>query len=36
VSFVDVGVEYSWGQRTTLNNNHATQNALTSAFKFRF
>jgi hypothetical protein len=36
VSFVDVGVEYTWGQRTTLNNLHATQNALVSAFKFRF
>jgi hypothetical protein len=24
VSFVDVGIEYMWGQRTVLNNNHAT------------
>jgi hypothetical protein len=36
VSFVDVGVEYTWGQRTVLNNNHATQNALISEVKFRF
>jgi hypothetical protein len=36
VSFMDVGVEYMWGQRTVLNNNHATMNALISEFKFRF
>jgi hypothetical protein len=36
VSFVDVGIEYMWGQRTVLNNNHATMNTLISEFKFRF
>ncbi len=36
VSFVDVGLEYTWGQRTVLNNQHATQNVLISEFKFRF
>ena len=36
VSFVDVGVEYMWGQRTVLNNNHATLNVLITKFAFRF
>jgi hypothetical protein len=36
VSFVDVGIEYMWGQRTVLNNQHATMNTLISEFKFRF
>ncbi|HWB50991.1 MAG TPA: hypothetical protein VG651_17905, partial [Stellaceae bacterium] len=36
VSFVDVGLEYMWGQRTVLNNQSATQNVLISEFKFRF
>jgi hypothetical protein len=36
VSFMDVGVEYMWGQRTVLNNNHAVENALISKFLFRF
>jgi hypothetical protein len=36
VSFADVGIEYMWGQRTVLNNQHATQNVLISEFKFRF
>ena len=36
VSFVDVGVEYMWGQRTVLNNQHAVQNTLISKFAFRF
>ena len=36
VAFVDVGVEYTWGQRTVLNNSHATQNVLISKFAFRF
>ncbi|HEU0218162.1 MAG TPA: DcaP family trimeric outer membrane transporter [Stellaceae bacterium] len=36
VSFVDVGLEYMWGQRTVLNNTTATQNVLISEFKFRF
>jgi hypothetical protein len=36
VSFVDVGIEYTWQQRTALNNQTATQNALISEFKFRF
>jgi hypothetical protein len=36
VSFVDVGIEYMWGQRTVLNNVNASMNALISEFKFRF
>jgi hypothetical protein len=36
VSFVDVGIEYMWGQRTVLNNNTAQENVLISKFKFRF
>ena len=36
VSFVDVGLEYTWGQRTVLNNMTATQNVLISKFAFRF
>jgi hypothetical protein len=36
VSFVDVGLEYLWGQRTVLNNQHATMNVLISKFAFRF
>ena len=36
VSFVDVGFEYLWGQRTTLGNQTATMNVLISKFNFRF
>jgi hypothetical protein len=36
VSFVDVGIEYTWGQRTALNNQTGTVSALISEFKFRF
>ncbi|HWD57506.1 MAG TPA: DcaP family trimeric outer membrane transporter [Stellaceae bacterium] len=36
VSFVDVGLEYTWGQRTVLNNHTGTQNVLISKFAFRF
>jgi ABC-type branched-subunit amino acid transport system ATPase component len=36
VSFVDVGIEYMWGQRTVLNNMTATENVLISKFAFRF
>jgi len=36
VSFVDVGIEYMWGQRTVLNNVNASMNTLISSFKFRF
>jgi Porin subfamily/DcaP outer membrane protein len=36
VSMVDVGIEYMWGQRTTVNNLHGTENALISKFAFRF
>jgi hypothetical protein len=36
VSFVDVGLEYVWGQRTVLNNQTATMNVLISKFAFRF
>jgi Porin subfamily len=36
VSFVDVGLEYMWGQRTVLNNTTGTENVLISEFKCRF
>jgi hypothetical protein len=36
VSSIDVGLEYTWGQRTVLNNATATQNVLISKFAFRF
>jgi len=36
VSFVDIGVEYLWGQRTVLNNQTATMNVLISKMAFRF
>ncbi len=36
VSFVDVGVEYVWGQRTAVTNQHATSNTLISKFGFKF
>jgi hypothetical protein len=36
VSFVDIGLEYTWGQRTVLNNQTATNNVLISKFAFRF
>ena len=36
VSFVDVGLEYTWGQRTVLNNQTATMNVLISKLAFRF
>ena len=36
VSFVDVGLEYMWGQRTAVTNAHAQENVLVSEFKFRF
>ena len=36
VSFVDVGLEYTWGQRTVLNNSTGSYNALISKFAFRF
>jgi hypothetical protein len=36
VSFVDIGLEYMWGQRTAVTNQHATENALIQEFKFRF
>jgi hypothetical protein len=36
VSFVDIGLEYTWGQRTVLSNQTATQNVLISKFAFRF
>jgi hypothetical protein len=36
VSFVDVGLEWTWAQRTVLNNMTATQNVLISKFAFRF
>jgi hypothetical protein len=36
VSFVDIGVEYMWGQRTALTNLTGTENVLISKFAFRF
>ncbi|HML11210.1 MAG TPA: DcaP family trimeric outer membrane transporter [Stellaceae bacterium] len=36
VSFVDIGLEYTWGQRTTLGNQTATMNVLISKMNFRF
>ena len=36
VSSVDIGLEYTWGQRTVVTNAHATQNVLISKFAFRF
>ena len=36
VSFVDVGLEYVYGQRTVLNNTNASMNVLISKFAFRF
>jgi hypothetical protein len=36
VSFVDIGLEYTWAQRTVLNNQTATLNALISKLAFRF
>ena len=36
VSFVDIGLEYTWGQRTVLNNQTATNNVLVSKFAFKF
>ncbi|HEV2189109.1 MAG TPA: DcaP family trimeric outer membrane transporter, partial [Stellaceae bacterium] len=36
VSSIDVGLEYTWGQRTVVNNNHGTQNVLISKLAFRF
>jgi hypothetical protein len=36
VSFVDIGVEYMWGQRTAVTNMHATENTLIGKFGFKF
>ena len=36
VSFVAIGIEYMWGQRTVLNNQNATENVLISDLVFRF
>jgi hypothetical protein len=36
VSFVDIGLEYTWGQRTVLNNTTGTTSALISKMAFRF
>ncbi|HVH81703.1 MAG TPA: DcaP family trimeric outer membrane transporter [Stellaceae bacterium] len=36
VSFVDIGLEYMWGQRTVLNNTNASMQVLISKFAFRF
>jgi hypothetical protein len=36
VSFVDVGIEWTYAQRTVLNNQNASLNALISKFAFRF
>jgi hypothetical protein len=36
VSFIDIGVEYAFGQRTALNNQTATESVLLSKFAFKF
>jgi hypothetical protein len=36
VSFVDVGLEAVWGQRTAVTNAHASSSTLIQEFKFRF
>ena len=36
VSFVEVGLEYMWGQRRVVNNQTGTENVLISKFAFRF
>ena len=36
VSFVDIGIEYIWGQRTVLNNQTATLNALINRVRVTF
>ena len=36
VSFVDIGVEYVWGQRTAVTNQHATMNALINKIGVKF
>jgi hypothetical protein len=36
VSFVDVGLEYTWGQRTVLSNTTGSMNVLISKLAFRF
>jgi len=36
VSFVDIGLEYVWGQRTVLNNTTGSMNVLISKLAFRF
>jgi hypothetical protein len=36
VSFVDIGLEYTWGQRTVVNNTTGTVSALISKMAFRF
>jgi hypothetical protein len=36
VSFVDIGLEYTWGQRQTVAKTSATENALISKFGFKF
>jgi hypothetical protein len=36
VSFVDIGLEYTWGQRTVINNTTGTVSALISKMAFRF
>jgi hypothetical protein len=36
ISSVDIGIEYMWGQRTAVTNQHETENALISKFGFRF
>jgi len=36
VSFVDIGIEYVWGQRTAVTNQHATLNALINKIGVKF
>ena len=36
MSFVDIGLEYTWGQRTVLSNTTGSMNVLISKLAFRF
>jgi hypothetical protein len=35
ISSIDMGIEYMWGQRTTVSNGYGTENALISKLAFR-
>ena len=36
VSFVEIGLEYMWGQRRVVNNQTGTENVLISKLAFKF